>query len=106
MAQARSVVQVGCADPGILHELVESSALRLHAAPARPPVTSVDGYDPLSERELEVLRLLGGTLSLPEVASELYVAHNTVKTHTRTIYRKLGAASRGRRSHGRALRLL
>jgi LuxR family maltose regulon positive regulatory protein len=48
----------------------------------------------LSERELAVLRLLATDLSLREVAGELYVSLNTVKTHTRAIYRKLDAISR------------
>jgi LuxR family maltose regulon positive regulatory protein len=50
--------------------------------------------DPLTDRELDVLRLLQGQLSLPEIAVELYVSANTVKTHTSAVYRKLGAHSR------------
>ena len=50
--------------------------------------------EPLTERELEVLRLLQSSLNLGEIAGELYVSHNTVKTHTRALYRKLGARSR------------
>ena len=41
-----------------------------------------------------MLRLLQGSLSLNEIASHLYVSHNTVKTHTSALYRKLGARSR------------
>ncbi len=48
----------------------------------------------LSERELEVLRLLGSDLSGPEIASELVVSLNTVRTHTKNIYAKLGVNSR------------
>jgi LuxR family transcriptional regulator, maltose regulon positive regulatory protein len=43
---------------------------------------------------LVVLRLLATTLSQPEIAHELYVSVNTVRTHTQGIYRKLGVASR------------
>ncbi len=50
--------------------------------------------EPLTERELAVLRLLGGTLSLREIGHELYVSANTIKTHTQAIYRKLGVSSR------------
>jgi LuxR family maltose regulon positive regulatory protein len=50
--------------------------------------------EPLTGRELEVLRLLQGSLNLGEIAGELYVSHNTIKTHTRALYRKLGARSR------------
>ena len=48
----------------------------------------------LTERETDVLRLLQGSLNLNEIASQLYVSHNTVKTHTSALYRKLGARSR------------
>jgi LuxR family maltose regulon positive regulatory protein len=50
--------------------------------------------EPLSERELEVLRLLRGELSGPEIARELMVSLNTVHTHTKNIYNKLGVNSR------------
>jgi LuxR family maltose regulon positive regulatory protein len=45
----------------------------------------------LSEREREVLRSMSGMLTTAEVASELYISINTVKTHLKSIYRKLGA---------------
>ena len=50
--------------------------------------------EPLTGRELDVLRLLQGSLSLHEIAVELYLSSNTVKTHARSVYRKLGAHSR------------
>ncbi|WP_320670590.1 LuxR C-terminal-related transcriptional regulator [Patulibacter defluvii] len=48
----------------------------------------------LSGRELDVLRALSGTGSLRDVADGLLVSRNTVKTHTRSLYAKLGVASR------------
>jgi LuxR family maltose regulon positive regulatory protein len=50
--------------------------------------------DPLSERELEVLRLLATDLSGPELARHLVVSLNTVRTHTRNVYSKLGVSGR------------
>jgi len=50
--------------------------------------------EPLSERELEVLRLLNTSLSSAEMADELVVSVNTVRTHIRSIYSKLGVHSR------------
>ena len=50
--------------------------------------------EPLSERELEVLRLLESELDGPEIARELTVSLATVRTHTRSIYAKLGVNSR------------
>ena len=49
---------------------------------------------PLTDRELAVLRLLQGTLSLREIAAELHLSANTVKTHVRAVYRKLGVSTR------------
>lgn len=48
----------------------------------------------LSERELEVLHLLNSHLSVPEIATELYVSANTVRTHIKNIYGKLGVHRR------------
>jgi len=50
--------------------------------------------EPLTEREVTVLRLLRGTLSLREIGHELRLSPNTIKTHTRVIYRKLGVSTR------------
>ena len=58
----------------------------------RPRVASPG--DMLTEREVAVLRLLRGSLSLREISQELYVSPNTVKTHAQAIYRKLGVSSR------------
>ena len=51
-------------------------------------------YWELSERELEVLRLLPSSLSQREIAAELYVSFNTIRTHVSVIFRKLGVTSR------------
>ena len=50
--------------------------------------------EPLSERELEVLRLIAAGLSNREIAERLFLALSTVKVHTRNIYGKLGVHSR------------
>jgi LuxR family maltose regulon positive regulatory protein len=50
--------------------------------------------EPLTEREEAVLRLFDGDGSLRKIAKELYVSLNTVKTHTQSIYRKLGVSDR------------
>jgi LuxR family transcriptional regulator, maltose regulon positive regulatory protein len=50
--------------------------------------------EPLSERELEVLRLLATDLDGPDIARELVVSLNTVRSHTKNIYAKLGVNSR------------
>jgi LuxR family maltose regulon positive regulatory protein len=50
--------------------------------------------DPLSDRELDVLRLLGTELDGPAIARELMVSLNTVRTHTKNIYAKLAVTNR------------
>jgi LuxR family maltose regulon positive regulatory protein len=50
--------------------------------------------EPLTERELEVLRLIVAGLSNPEIAEELFIAISTVKSHVNHIYGKLGVESR------------
>jgi LuxR family maltose regulon positive regulatory protein len=63
--------------------------------PLRPGAASPHGLvDELSSRELDVLRLLRGDLSGPEMARELLVSLNTVRTHTKNIYMKLGVNNR------------
>ena len=51
-------------------------------------------HDPLSTRELTVLRYLPTLLSSTEIAAELFVTVNTVKSHLKSIYRKLEVSSR------------
>jgi LuxR family maltose regulon positive regulatory protein len=51
-------------------------------------------FEPLSERELEVLQLIAEGLTNPEIAIRLYLSVNTVKAHTRNIYGKLDSHSR------------
>ena len=53
-----------------------------------------DLIEPLSERELDVLRLLGSELDGPAIARELMVSLNTMRTHTKNIYAKLAVTSR------------
>ncbi len=100
IAEARSVLEA-CPDPGIL-------AGRLAALDRPPQISRVRFADQeLTQRELRVLRLLHGDLSERDIGRELYVAHNTVHSHVRSIYRKLGVSSRAdalRRT--RELRLL
>ena len=91
------------APPRLRAELARSrpdlTVVRDLTEPSRPPAASADPtppgpVDPLSERELVVLRLLASDLDGPAIARELVVSLNTVRTHTKHIYAKLGVNSR------------
>jgi LuxR family transcriptional regulator, maltose regulon positive regulatory protein len=101
--EARRVL-MSCPDPGTLAELLVRTERTLQLTATRRPVAA----DPdLSERELAILRLLASELSQREIGSQLYVSFNTVKSHTRSIFRKLGVTTRaGAVDRGRELGFL
>jgi len=80
-AEARALVDAA-PDPGRV------------AAGAGPAAPRRESSEELSERELAVLRLLPTELSQREIGDTLYVSLNTVKSHTRRIFTKLGASGR------------
>jgi len=80
-------ILAACPDPGALPR-------RLAAARLAAAVTDVSTAAELTDRELGVLRLLSGGSSEREIAQELFVSFNTVHSHVKSIYRKLGVSSR------------
>ena len=79
---------------GRVMDLVAAAERRLAL---RSPSQGTEGtvhVEPLTDRERDVLRLLKSDLSLREIATELYLSHNTVKGYTKSLYRKLGVTSR------------
>jgi LuxR family transcriptional regulator, maltose regulon positive regulatory protein len=83
LAEAHATI-AACPDPGVLGDR--------RAAP--PRLRSMALSDELSDREIQVLRLLTTRLTLREIGGELCVSENTIKTHARSIYRKLNASDR------------
>jgi LuxR family transcriptional regulator, maltose regulon positive regulatory protein len=75
--------------PGYVRRLLAAVSGTDHDGPVRQAL-----IDPLSERELDVLRLLGSDLDGPAIARELMVSLNTMRTHTKNIYAKLAVTSR------------
>ncbi len=75
--------------PGYLRRLLAAMNNTENTAPANHGL-----IEPLSERELNVLQLLARDLDGPNIARELMVSLNTVRTHTRHIYAKLGVNNR------------
>jgi LuxR family maltose regulon positive regulatory protein len=88
-------------DPELAHayqDLLEPRQITTSKVPAPRPDPDQPTpliVEPLSDREREVLRLLSAMLSTAEIGTEMYISVNTVKTHLRSIYRKLSAARRG-----------
>jgi LuxR family maltose regulon positive regulatory protein len=88
-------------DPELAHayqDLLEPRQMTASKIPAPRPDPDHPApiiVEPLSDREREVLRLLSAMLSTAEIGTEMYISVNTVKTHLRSIYRKLSAARRG-----------
>jgi LuxR family transcriptional regulator, maltose regulon positive regulatory protein len=85
---ARAVVE-RCPRPGILEQMLARAERRVRRAHG-----SNGHADDLTERELSVLQLLSGELSQREIAGTLFVSLNTVKSHVKSIYRKLRVDSR------------
>jgi len=79
-------------DPGRLPAI--AATIQQDLAAARAHVGERHTVEPPSAAELTVLRCLARDLSRREIADELYISVNTVKTHIRLLYRKLGATSR------------
>jgi LuxR family maltose regulon positive regulatory protein len=78
---------------GIASTYVRRLLAALGKAEGRAPLTQALA-EPLTESELGVLRLLGTDLGGPDIARELTVSLNTIRTHTKAIYTKLGVNSR------------
>ncbi|GLZ47562.1 LuxR family transcriptional regulator [Actinomycetospora sp. NBRC 106375] len=72
---------------------------RLTGTPPEPGARRPGLAEPLTGREATMLRYLASTLSNTEIAAELYVSVNTVKTHHRAVYRKLGVTGRREAVH-------
>ena len=79
----------GLLDPGVTRRVIESFA-------AAPPLRTrrAERLDALTERERDVLRLIGRGLSNGEIAAELYLGETTVKTHVSNVLAKLGLRDR------------
>jgi LuxR family maltose regulon positive regulatory protein len=87
--EARNIVKA-YPDAGIFPALIERQERELNKRRRRETPLSEE----LTDRELAVLRLFDGERSLRQIAQSLYVSVNTVKTHVKSIYRKLGVSSR------------
>ena len=90
LAEVRAILEAS-PDAGIIPELLERQERKLRT------ITQRNGHlgEELTERELDVLHLLGGELSTRQMAQSLYVSPSTIRTQVKSIYRKLGVSARG-----------
>ena len=88
VAEARALI-AACHDPGVLGERLRQATRALVPAYRR-----ADEDTRLTERELEVLRLLAGGATEREAGATLFVSHSTIHSHAKSIYFKLGSSSR------------
>ena len=91
LAEARQML-AEIRDPGRLPALAAEAEDVLARAQADAETGAL--HEPLTPAELDILRLLATDLSQREIGRQLFLSLNTIKTHTRNIYRKLGASSR------------
>ena len=98
----RDATQHGVAGDADYQRVASDRARRLLSLAAAPAAGAPDPgqrrgappAEPLSDRELQVLRLLDSELTGPQIARELFVSHNTVRTHTKHIFTKLDVTNR------------
>jgi len=77
--------------PGFVSQVLEAASEK----DGGPPIPQTQALvEPLSERELEILRLIAAGRSNPEIAELLYLSLNTVKWHAKNLYGKLQVGSR------------
>jgi LuxR family maltose regulon positive regulatory protein len=84
------------AHPALIRKIITMPGGTTPPAPAPAPAAAPPQHlpEPISQAEARVLRLLQTSLSAPEIARELYISVNTVRTHMRNLYDKLGAHRR------------
>jgi len=104
--EARETADTGVAFPASAKRLADAEQ-RIGRRAARAARREGQLVEELTDRELSLLRALPGPLSQREIGAELYLSLNTIKGYTKTLYRKLGAASRAEAvERGRELGLI
>jgi ATP/maltotriose-dependent transcriptional regulator MalT len=106
LSRAREVVETDGCRPAARAEL-ETAETRLGRGAGRAARRAGRLHEELTDRELSVLRALGGLASQRDIADSLFLSVNTVKGYTKSLYRKLGVVSRAEAvERGRSLGLI
>jgi ATP/maltotriose-dependent transcriptional regulator MalT len=93
LEEARETADTGVAFPATARRLAAAEE-RIGKRAGRAARRNGQLAEELTDRELSLLRALQGPLSQREIGAELYLSLNTIKGYTKSLYRKLGAASR------------
>ena len=88
LAEAAGIVDA-CVDAGMLRRRLEETTVIMGRS-----MRKTSEADELTDRELDVLQMLDGTQTQREISLKLFLSYNTIHSHTKSIYRKLGASSR------------
>jgi ATP/maltotriose-dependent transcriptional regulator MalT len=106
LAEARELADAGVVFPGTVGRLAAAEA-RIGRGAGRTARREGQLVEELTDRELSLLRALQGPLSQREIGTELFLSLNTIKGYTKSLYRKLGVASRAEAvQRGRQLGLI
>jgi len=106
LVEARELADAGVVFPGTVGRLAAAEA-RIGRGAARTARREGQLVEELTDRELSLLRALQGPLSQREIGAELFLSLNTIKGYTKSLYRKLGVASRAEAvQRGRQLGLI
>ncbi len=92
LVEAKRLIATSRGQQRLLNRIEAAERRLTHPRPRSTPAGMV--LDALTPRELDMLRLMRGDLSIREIGAELYISHNTAKGYTKTIYQKLGVNSR------------
>jgi LuxR family maltose regulon positive regulatory protein len=106
LAEARELADAGVVFPGTVGRLAATEA-RIGRGAVRAARREGQLVEELTDRELSLLRALQGPLSQREIGTELFLSLNTIKGYSKSLYRKLGVASRAEAvQRGRQLGLI
>lgn len=94
LARAREFVDDNAPVTPVAAEWLERAEQRIGRASVRTATRAGRLVEPLTDRELSILRVMPGSVSQREIAAALYLSINTVKAYTKSLYRKLGVGSR------------
>jgi LuxR family maltose regulon positive regulatory protein len=93
LVRAREVLDNEATAP-FVHNVLQESEARIGRAAVTSATRAGVLFEELTDREMSILRMLPGSASQREIGAALFLSINTIKAYNKSLYRKLGAASR------------